>query len=971
MKLFILGLLLIPHLLFSQSQEDFENKTTSVFISLPDTLKAAEIAMETYEMVENHEDLQTLANYYMLKAIFDTIKNEELAEVCEKKAKARMVFNTQVEKPSSYDNPTLEWTYEYQLEFYKSKDRDLGKRALKFLKQHPELINFTNYSALAHFFERNHDFDLAEKYYGLAFNHIDYQNNEFVSLIQPAFYYMKVGEYQKVEDCLQLNNDLIKQANQYTKPGYESSRDMIQMFYYLFIGDYHKYIQSAEVYYRQQYEQNKDNLIGNPYASISKLNRAIGYEYLKMYDQAEQHYRESEVASVDWLQTMKETYPNYEQVSFPILNIFLAKRGDLDNLEERIAELDDYYEYIENYSAPTLGQQVQKAIQYALYRDERYPDLFESIIDQLSKARDYNESTIPHAQFAYFNTRDESFNKADRIYSRLFDQNLRWINDLIFTFGEKAFVAYFTTKLREGYQNYHSFVKITGERDESLHRRLVGKAYDNILLTKSIAFKGIRKRKKAFEKSNSPETVELYNQWQSKKQELIRMYQMAQQDHKDLAASLHVVQDSSTATIISKDQLEALQREIDLLENRLASSSDGFEETLRVAQPKWQSVRGSLKPGEAAVEMIRFHWRDQIYYSDTAYYAAYIIKHDSDFPEVVYLPSLADQLDTRHYNFYRNSIQLRIEGDSYDQYWEPIKSKLEGVKRVYFSPDGVYHLINLPTLKNQRTGEFLLDETEIVNVTTTGNIEGDNEESELSSAVLIGRPLYAASSGIQLEELQTRSFSKNFRNASIADLPGTEDEIISIRTVLEQEGITTAQFIGPHASEDGLYQLQSPDILHIATHGFWSGTESATPGYRILNAMINSGLLMAGVVDYYSSDVLAASNDGILTAYEAQSLELEGTDLVVLSACETGLGDLDAGEGVYGLQRAFRTAGAKSVVTSLWKVDDQGTKDFMITFYQQMASVSNKRAAFRSAQLAMKKKYKDPYYWGAFVLIGN
>ncbi len=972
MRLFIAGFLLLPYLLFSQSQEDFESKTTSVFINIADTLKAREIAMEAYEMVENTETLQSLANYYMLKAIFDTIKDTELAEVCEKKANAQIVFNTQVEKPSTYETPALEWAYEYQLEFYKSQDPDLGKEALKFLKQHPELVNFTNYSAIAYYFERNMDFEKAEQYYTLAFEHIDYENNEFVSLVQPAFFYMKSGQYEKVEDCLQLNIQLLESANQYTRAGYESSQDMIQMYYYLFIGDYYKYIQSAAEYYEQQYQQNKDNLIGNPYASISKLNNAIGYEFLRKYDEAEQHYRDSQLASEEWLKVMKETYPNYEQQNFPLLNVYLAKRGDLNGKESRIAELDQYYQFIEQHAAPTLAQQFQKAIQYALYEDERYPDLFEEVITQISNVRDFNESTLPYTQYAYFMMRDRNDRKAERMYDRLFNQNLEWINDLIFTFGEKAFVSYFTTKLREGYQNYHSYVKLTSGSHQSIHQRLVEKAYNNLLLTKSIAFKGIRKRKKAFEKANSPEVIALYKEWQTKKQELIRLYQMSQQDNKDLAASLNVKQDSSVAIVISTDQLEALQREIDQLENRLATSSVGFRETLKIDQPKWQSVRASLEPGEAAVEMVRFHWRDQIYYSDTAYYAAYIIRHDSNYPEVVYLTSLADQLDKRYYNAYRNSIRLKIDdANSYDQYWKPIKSKLQGIMKVYFSPDGIYHLINLPTLKNSETGEFLLDEMEILNVTSTENIKNDDQKNGLSSAVLIGRPLYAKSSKGNLEDLQTRSFSKNFRNASIADLPGTEDEIKSIATKLEEEGVRVTQLLGPEATEDELYELQSPDVLHIATHGFWSDTESATPGYRMLNAMMNSGLLMAGVVDYYSAEVLEASNDGILTAYEAQNLDLEGTDLVVLSACETGLGDFDAGEGVYGLQRAFRAAGSKSVVTSLWKVDDQGTRDFMIAFYQQMTILNNKRDAFRAAQLAMKEKYGDPYYWGAFVITGN
>jgi CHAT domain-containing protein len=135
--------------------------------------------------------------------------------------------------------------------------------------------------------------------------------------------------------------------------------------------------------------------------------------------------------------------------------------------------------------------------------------------------------------------------------------------------------------------------------------------------------------------------------------------------------------------------------------------------------------------------------------------------------------------------------------------------------------------------------------------------------------------------------------------------------------------------------------------------------------------MVNSGLLLSGVVNYYSAAEYADTYDGILTAYEAQNLNLENTELVILSACETSLGHMDAGEGVYGLQRAFRSAGAKSIMTSLWKVDDEATKEFMILFYQDYLKTKNKFEAFNTAQKVLKEKFPHPYYWGAFVLTGK
>jgi CHAT domain-containing protein len=852
---------------------------------------------------------------------------------------------------------------------FETKDPNNATKALQFIEKNPSLKTYTNYIYIGYAFERNGDFQNAKENYEHAISLKGNEKEEYHTFAYYIGFLARSGEYLKAEEYIRKLELLSVEAIEALRFAYKSEALSSKMLYYLTIGDYQSYVQAADEQSNAMYAVYSQNKLAcDPYIWTRLTNAAYAKEMLKDYNGAERLWKSNDSAQYAWLACMKNQYPNLKQYALSMYPVYLIKRGKKSMLPQPasyyIKETETHYNSYSQYADISIN--FMKATQLAFLGSPQYPAIFKPILEQIKTTKNFRESTLPFSNYAYFNMRDRNLVQAKEIYTELFNLNTGWINDIIFSFGEKAFVTYYNSKLKEGYENFHSFVKIAKEKQPALFPELAQQAYNNLLFTKSISLQGTKKRKESFLKSNDESISKLYDQWIDKKQQLIRQYFKSEEP----AAG------ADTTKKINQEQLKKLQEDVNHLENELTAKAKDFKKYLKITPPDWKTVRDQLKEGEAAVEMIRFQWKDQVYYSDTAYYAAYIITKNSQYPEVVYLPDAAADLDNKYYKLYKNNIRLKLDDNvSYNYYWKAISEKIKGIKKVYFSPDGIYHLINISTLKNPESKQFLLDEMEI-HFTTSGTdissrASGNNNTA---TAVLIGRPAYKTGSitTTPVADERTRSFVRNFKDNNIPDLPGTEEEVMAIKKEMEQNKVGVTYYVKEQATEDKIYKLHSPAILHIATHGYWSPAgETATEGYRVFNAMANSGLLLSGVVNYYSSSVYPDTYDGILTAYEVQNLDLENTSLVILSACETSLGYLDAGEGVYGLQRAFRAAGAGSIITSLWKVDDHATKDFMIAFYQQYLKTKDKSAAFVLAQKAIKEKYSSPYFWGAFVMTGE
>lgn len=477
---------------------------------------------------------------------------------------------------------------------------------------------------------------------------------------------------------------------------------------------------------------------------------------------------------------------------------------------------------------------------------------------------------------------------------------------------------------------------------------LSGKVYNYQLLTKALLLNSSIKVRERILASSDEVLKGQYNAWQKKKETLTVALSMSQQQLTDNGIDRAL-----------------LEKEVEALEKELSQRSEGFGQGFENRKITFEDVKKSLRPNEVAVEMIRYRHFDHVL-TDSIIYCALFLKNEFKTPKAVELKE-GKKMEGRYFKYYRNAIIGKIQDNySYKIFWEPLQREMGQVSTVYLSADGIYNQINLEAIPTP-DGRFVIDNSNIVLVSNTKDIYLNKIRSRAKStnniASMFGNPtFYMASNG-----------------NSIPPLPGTEKEVSQLQLLFKQNGWNTMQYVEDKADEESIKNLNSPKIFHIATHGLYKpsneiSAEQELEGNESLlnqNPLMRTGLLLTGAGDLLEKTSYNYNiENGILTAYEAMNLNLDKTDLVVLSACETGLGDLQAGEGVYGLQRAFLVAGAKVLIMSMFKVDDDATQKLFLKFYLKWLNSGKIRESFTEAKIELRSEYPEPIFWGAFMMIG-
>jgi tetratricopeptide (TPR) repeat protein len=829
-------------------------------------------------------------------------------------------------------------------------------------------INYANLlNNIALYYDEVGRYEQAEEYYKKALEitqELSGENNpEYATTLNNfALLYKNTGHFEQSEPLYKQAAKIRKETLGEKHPEYATSLNNLASLY-----ESMGRTNDAELLYLQASQIIKD-VFGtqNHYYANTLNNLGALYEVQKKYDKAEKLYNEAlEIIKI----TLGDKHPEYA-TAMNNLALLQQSRGNfkqaeklyLDNLQKTkealgakhpnyataLSNLAGLYEHIARYGEA----------------EKLYLEAFKIREEVLGKK--HPSYTLTLSSLARLNSALKKYEIADTLWQKTIGNYLGEIQDFFPQMSEKEKGQFYKT-ISNDFEEFNSYAVLRSVD----HPASLSQMYNNQLATKALLLNSSNKLRQRILSSGDTALIHLFKTWVSQKEYLSKIYSLSKPEIKKLAINIDSVENANNE-----------------LEKRLSVKSELFKNTNEIKYYSWQDVQSYLKEGEAAIEMIRFpkyKFDSAGVYSDSIYYAALIVKKTTTgHPDLVLIKD-GNELEKRYINYYKNSIKIRSQDLlSYDKFWKSISENLAGIKKVYFSPDGVYNQVNINSLQDGNTKKFVFDEIELDNITNTKDLITHRPvKAGKKHMVLIGNPNYSLDESKKGKVLENDSYD-NYLN----QLPGTEEEVKGINKTMSQNGWNPKLFIGNNATEKTIKSVNNPKVLHIATHGFFEKdmankeekNKNSESDKITENPLLRSGLMLAGasITLYnkrhavFNSDKIESDfEDGILTAYEAMNLNLDNTDLVILSACETGQGEIINGEGVYGLQRAFVIAGARSIIISLWKVNDETTQKLMSAFYQELIKTGNKGTAFKNAQSALKKEFPDPYYWGAFVMVGE
>lgn len=503
--------------------------------------------------------------------------------------------------------------------------------------------------------------------------------------------------------------------------------------------------------------------------------------------------------------------------------------------------------------------------------------------------------------------------------------------------------------------------------------RIMEQQYNAVLLAKGILLNSEQEFTRFLTETGSDDLKEKFNEIRNLRLQINKLYEKPISER-----------------YVDTDSLEQHANE---LEWQLMQESAEFGDYTRNLAVTWEDVRDNLKEKDAAIEFVSFPLNN-----DSTMYMAYVLRKGMEAPELVKLFEEKDLFNLNDDDLYCGTKASKL-------LWGKLSSQLEDVENVFFAPDGILHQIAIEYFPDYEAEGMISDRYRIFRLSSTRVIALNNHRGASSDAVLYGGISYDID--VETMEAESRKYPKTTHRGfkpwyNIADsltsrsrkgyLKHTLTEAESIYDLFRQDKKNPLLIKGNEATEESFKNLSGKKngIIHIATHGFyWDAddakynanvndrllfmTQSSASNPRSVEdkALTRTGMFMAGANNTLSGKSLPESvDDGILTALEISQLDLRGLDLVVLSACQTGMGDISS-DGVFGIQRGFKKAGANSILMSLWDVNDEATQILMTNFYKAYLSGMSKQVSLLFAQKTVRETpgFEKPEYWAAFILL--
>ena len=583
-------------------------------------------------------------------------------------------------------------------------------------------------------------------------------------------------------------------------------------------------------------------------------------------------------------------------------------------------------------------------------------------------------------------------------------------------YGE-AFLPYETAIKLQSQLICSAFLHLTSEERENFWRRkryvfkyapmmaymdpqnteMAIQAYNSMLFTKSILLNSEIDFRSIIRKSGDKDLISKYQKLES----------------------LHAQIDGASRTY-SREELIGMKREMEGLERTIVNRCKEygtFTERLKIDAVR---VSQSLADDAAAIEFANIEVLGR-----GRTYLAFILRKGQAVPKMVRLFSddeLADLSYNRRDGNLSNILSALRTREGIDSIyndlrlgrmvWQPLIKEMAGVKRIFFSPTSLFYQLGLeylPCDSTHRIGDLFelhrlsstkqlamrnQSEPYVTTATVYGGLNYDMDLAQLEKQHSLQQIAHSATVGpipgdddrnllAMTDTDGIRAIDSLLLRGSVGFLPGTLKEAESVGEQLMQHDIPTNMLLGNEGTEETFKAMSGKNIsvIHVATHGFFFSRSELQERKQSLvflneeegrsfNPLNYSGLLLSGA-NYVlnGGKITGGLDDGILTANEIAHTDLSKTDLVVLSACRTGVGDV-RDDGVFGIQRGFKKAGVRSIIMSLWDVSDEATNMMMTFFYESLMAGKSKQQAFWAAQERMRQSaYAEPFFWASFILL--